>query len=57
VKYISVIALSQLRLGDCEANLNGNEEGTLFLRRLPTPEEAAVIRDRLGMSLAGPDQP
>jgi hypothetical protein len=32
-----------------EVALDCDTEGVLFLRRLPTPEEAAIIRDKLGV--------
>jgi hypothetical protein len=32
-----------------EVTNDGDEEGMLFLDRLPTPEEADIIRDKLGI--------
>jgi hypothetical protein len=29
---------------------DGDDEGFLFLTRLPTPDEAAILRDKLGMA-------
>ena len=37
------------RLGFCEMRLDCETEGTLRLHRLPTAEQAAVIRDVLGI--------
>jgi hypothetical protein len=37
------------RLGFCEMRLDCENEGTLRLHHLPTPKEAAVIRDALGI--------
>ena len=31
----------------CTVTQNGDDEGIVFLPRLPTPEEAAIIRDKL----------
>jgi hypothetical protein len=37
------------RLGFCEVTQDGDDEGCLRLHRLPTPEQATVIRDVLGI--------
>ena len=37
------------RLGFCEVSQDGDDEGCLRLRQLPTPEQASVIRDVLGI--------
>jgi hypothetical protein len=33
-----------------ELTLDGDDEGLLFLARLPTPDEAAILRDKLGIA-------
>jgi hypothetical protein len=33
-----------------ELALDGADEGLLFLARMPTPEEAAILRDKLGIA-------
>jgi hypothetical protein len=33
-----------------ELALDGDDEGLLFLARMPTPEEAAILRDKLGIA-------
>jgi hypothetical protein len=42
-------AATKQRLGFCELILDGSGEGCLRLHRLPTSEQAAVIRDVLGI--------
>jgi hypothetical protein len=34
----------------CDVTNDGGDEGMLFLDRLPTPEEAEIIRDKLGVA-------
>jgi hypothetical protein len=37
-------------LSFCEVVNDGDDEGMLFLARLPNPEEAAAIRDKIGIT-------
>ena len=37
------------RLGFCQLRLDGDDEGTLRLNRLPAPHEAGLIREAIGI--------
>jgi hypothetical protein len=37
------------RLGFCQLRQDGDAEGTLFLSRIPTPHEAGLLREALGI--------
>ena len=41
--------LTKKRLSFCKATIDGDTDGCLHLRELPTPEQAAVIRAVLGI--------